>query len=81
MSQALEKLEQRIRDLFDRVDRLREENESFRRATSGRGNDVTSQQALEQVELLKRENDKLRRKLTDVDKRLEAVLEEMDKRE
>jgi FtsZ-binding cell division protein ZapB len=81
MSQTLEKLEQRIRELFGRVDRLHEENASFRRAALGRGDEVTSQQALEQIELLKRENDKLCRKLADVDKHLQAVLTKLEKPE
>ncbi len=79
MSPALEKLEQRIKDLVGRFDRLREENESFRRAAEAdRGNQLTSQQALEQIESLKRENGKLSQKLADVDKRLEAVLTELE---
>ncbi len=79
MPPALEKLEQRIRDLFGRIDRLRGENESFRRVAVGRGDEVTSQQALEQIELLKRENGKLHKKLAKVDKRLDKLLEELDK--
>ncbi len=75
MSPALEKLEQRIKDLVGRFDRLREENESFRRAAeAGCGDQLTSQQALEQIESLKGENGKLSQKLAAVDKRLEAVL-------
>ena len=79
MSQVLEKLEQRIRELFSRIDRLRKENESFRRAAAGRADQVTSEQALEQIELLKRENGKLRKQLANVDKRLESVLADLDK--
>ena len=80
MSSAINKLEERIRELGRKMDELRNDNESFRRAAaSGSSQQVSSQEALADIESLKQENHRLRQKLETVDKNLESVLDGIEK--
>ncbi|MBW7995021.1 MAG: hypothetical protein FVQ81_00330 [Candidatus Glassbacteria bacterium] len=79
MPPALDKLEQRIRELTGLIDQLRDENDSFRRAAAELNDQVSSEDALEQIEQLRRENSRQRKLLVTADKRLGSVLEELEK--
>jgi predicted RNase H-like nuclease (RuvC/YqgF family) len=78
MPSDLDKLEQRIRELIGLADSLRRENESFRRAAAGTDQQVSSSQALAEIDRLKSEKRKLENKLQAVDLRLEELIQEID---
>ena len=72
MSPAIDKLEQRIIELGRRIEQLRGENDSFRRAAeAGREQQASGQEAMAELAELKQENQHLRHKLDAVDKHLE----------
>ena len=80
MSSAIDKLEQRILELGRKMEQLRGENESFRNAAvAGQEQQVSSEQALAQIETLKLENSQLRQKLDAVDKRLAGLIDGVEK--
>lgn len=81
MSEALAKLESKIKQLLDSMESLQAENRSFR-ALAGESNArLPRQQVAGRIEALKLEKEKLEKKISRVEQGLSRVLEELDKLE
>ncbi len=81
MSEALERLESKIKQLLDSMESLRAENRSFR-ALAGESNGTLSrQQVAGRIESLRLEKEKLEKKMSRIEQGLSRVLEELDKLE
>jgi len=78
MSDALERLENRIRQLGERLEALRAENENFRRHAGGGEQSLNSQQALHEIDSLRREKRQLQKKIERIDQGLSRLIEQID---
>lgn len=81
MTDALERLEQKLRQLFERLDSLESENEAFRALAGQSGNRLSGDQAIGQIERLKLDKEDLERKMSRIERSLTKVLAELDKLE
>jgi len=81
MSEALAKLETKIKQLLDSMESLQAENRSFRALAGEGSSELSRQQVAERVELLRLEKEKLEKKMSRIEQGLSRVLDELDKLE
>ncbi|HUU26205.1 MAG TPA: hypothetical protein VM123_00200 [archaeon] len=79
MSQAMEKLEQKLRQLFEIIDHLEAENRSYRALVNGGGDHLTQAQIISELKSLRLEKEKIEKKMELVERGLTRVLEELDR--
>ena len=78
MSDAFERLENKLRQLVDSLEALRTENEKFRRHAGGGSDKISSQQALNEIDALRREKKELQKKIERIDQGLSRLIERID---
>lgn len=81
MSEALAKLESKIKQLLDSMKSLQAENRSFRALAGESNGKLSRQQVAERIESLRREKEKLEKKMPRLQQGISRVLDELDKLE
>jgi|GEM_PF-4981701 FtsZ-binding cell division protein ZapB len=81
MSEALAKLESKIKQLLDSMESLQAENRSFRALAGENNGKLSRQQVAERIESLRREKEKLEKKMSRLQQGISRVLDELDKLE
>lgn len=81
MSEALAKLESKIKQLLDSMGSLQAENRSFRALAGESNGKLSRQQVAERIESLRREKEKLEKKMSRLQQGISKVLDELDKLE
>lgn len=81
MSEALAKLESKIKQLLDSMESLQAENRSFRALAGESSGTLSRQQVAERIESLRREKEKLEKKMSRLQQGISRVLDELDKLE
>lgn len=87
MSESMQVLEVRLKQLLDRMDELEVENKSIRSLASQRPDKLSpAEQAgqaekINRLESLRLEKQKLEQKLTQVERSLDRIIEQLDKLE
>ncbi len=81
MSEALAKLESKIKQLLDSMGSLQAENRSFRALAGESNGKLSRQQVAERIESLRREKEKLEKKMSRLQQGISRVLDELDKLE
>lgn len=81
MSEALAKLESKIKQLLDSMKSLQAENRSFRALVGESNGKLSRQQVAERIESLRREKEKLEKKMSRLQQGISRVLDELDKLE
>jgi len=81
MSEALEKLETKIKQLLDLVESLQADNRSFHALAGENSGKLSGQQIAQRIESLRREKETLEKKMARIEQGLSRVLDELDKLE
>ncbi|MEA1996056.1 MAG: hypothetical protein U9N45_00375 [Gemmatimonadota bacterium] len=81
MSEALVRLEQKIKQLLERMDNLEAGNRAFRELAESGGEQMTQQQVIRKIEGLKLEKKKLEKKIESIGRRVDSALEVLEKLE
>ncbi|OGF98953.1 MAG: hypothetical protein A3F83_10075 [Candidatus Glassbacteria bacterium RIFCSPLOWO2_12_FULL_58_11] len=79
MTEALDRLEAKIRELIAGLESLREENNAFRRAAGQGKQRLSTQELIGRIESLKLENERLQGKTSRAGQALEQIIEKFDK--
>jgi seryl-tRNA synthetase len=78
MTEALQKLEEKIKQLLVLVDRLETENNSLRSMAQVGQEQLSQAEVIGQIESLRLEKDKLEKKLGLVERSLDGIISELD---
>jgi len=78
MSEALYRLEEKLKQLLVLVDRLETENNSLRSMAQVSQEQLSQAEVIGQVESLRLEKDKLQKKLALVERSLDCIISELD---
>ena len=81
MSEALAKLETKIKQLLDSMESLQAENRSFRALAGENSGKLSGQQVAGHIESVRLEKEKLEKKISRIEQGLSRVLDELDKLE
>ena len=78
MSEALYRLEEKLKQLLVLVDRLETENNSLRSMAQVSQEQLSQAEVIGQIESLRLEKDKLQKKLALVERSLDCIISELD---
>lgn len=78
MTEALQKLEEKLKQLLVLVDRLETENNSLRSMARVGQEQLSQAEVIGQIESLRLEKDKLQKKLALVERSLDRIISELD---
>ncbi len=78
MSEALQRLEEKLKQLLVLVDRLETENNSLRLMAQGSREQLSQAEVIGQIESLRLEKDRLEKKLALVERSLDHIISELD---
>ena len=79
MTEALDRLEAKIRELLTSLENLREENSAFRRVAGQKERRLSTQEIIGRIESLKLEKVRLESKMERAEQALERIIEKFDK--
>lgn len=78
MSEALQRLEEKLKQLLVLVDRLQTENNSLRAMAHGSQEKLSEAEVIGQIESLRLEKDRLDKKLALVERSLDRIISDLD---
>ena len=78
MSEALQRLEEKLKKLLVLVNRLETENSSLRSMAQGSQEQLSQAEVIGQIESLRLEKDRLEKKLALVERSLDRIISDLD---
>lgn len=79
ITEALDRLEAKIRELLTSLENLREENSAFRRVAGQKDRRLSTQEVIGRIDSLKLEKERLESKMERAEQALERIIEKFDK--
>lgn len=79
MTEALDRLEAKIRELLTSLENLREENSAFRRVAGQKDRRLSIQEIIGRIESLRLDKERLEAKMERAEQALERIIEKFDK--
>ena len=79
ITEALDRLEAKIRELLTSLENLREENSAFRRVAGQKDRGLSTQEVIGRIDSLKLEKERLESKMERAEQALERIIEKFDK--